>query len=115
MVVVSGRVSYKEDEASKIIAEEIVPIERFKIDSVVAADNKNTKKELWLKLSSMHSQAFEETKNLLSIFEGDCPVYMFFEDTNQRMRAPRSLWCVQNDLLISELERILGKGNVKVR
>lgn len=115
VVVVSGRVSYKEDEASKIIAEEIVPIERFKIDSVVAADNKNTKKELWLKLSSMHSQAFEETKNLLSIFEGDCPVYMFFEDTNQRMRAPRSLWCVQNDLLISELERILGKGNVKVR
>ena len=115
VVVVSGRVSYKEDEASKIIAEEIVPIERFITDSVATSSNKNTKIELWLKLSSMHSQAFEETKNLLSIFEGDCPVYMFFEDTNQRMRAPRSLWCVQNDLLISELERILGKGNVKVR
>ncbi|MEQ2520721.1 DNA polymerase III subunit alpha [Ruthenibacterium sp. CLA-JM-H11] len=115
VVVISGRVSYKEDEASKIIAEKITDISRYQKDLTVDSGNKNTKNELWLKLSSMNSRSFEEVKNLLSIFEGDCPVYMYFEDTNKRMRAPRSLWCVKNDLLFSELERILGKGNVKVR
>ena len=115
VVVISGRVSYKEDEASKIIAEKITDISRYQKDLVADDGNKNTKNELWLKLSSMNSRSFEEVKNLLSIFEGDCPVYMYFEDTNNRMRAPRSLWCVKNDLLFSELERILGKGNVKVR
>lgn len=29
--------------------------------------------------------SFEETKNLLQIFEGNFPVYMYFEDTKQRM------------------------------
>ena len=115
VVVISGRVSYKEDEASKIIAEKITDISRYQKDLTADDGNKNTKNELWLKLSSMNSRSFEEVKNLLSIFEGDCPVYMYFEDTNKRMRAPRSLWCVKNDLLFSELERILGKGNVKVR
>ena len=115
VVVISGRVSYKEDEASKVIAEEITEIDEFGTEKESSSCNKNTKNELWLRLSSMKSPAFEETRNLLSIFEGDCPVYMYFEDVNKRMRAPRSLWCVQNELLISELERILGKENVKVR
>ena len=64
---------------------------------------------------SARSQNFEETKNLLQIFEGNFPVYMYFEDTKQRMLAPKSLWCTQSDLLVSELERVLGAGNVKVK
>ena len=63
----------------------------------------------------MQSKAFEEVENLLSIFEGQFPVYMYFEDTKQRMRAPRRMWCIQSDLLVSELELIVGKGNVKVQ
>ncbi len=63
----------------------------------------------------MNSEAFEDTKNLLRIFEGSFPVYMYFEDTRQKMRAPKSLWCLQNDLLFSELERILGKGSVVIK
>ena len=40
-------------------------------------------------------------------------MFLYVEDTKQKMRAPRSLWCVESELLVSELERILGVGNVK--
>ena len=114
VVVITGRVSYKEDEPSKLIADSIVDVERYEPDKI-KTDIKSTKNGLWLKLSSMRSESFEETKNLLQIFEGNFPVYMYFEDTKQRMLAPKSLWCTQSDLLVSELERVLGAGNVKVK
>ena len=114
VVVIKGRVSYKEDEPSKLIADSIVDVERYEPDKI-KTDIKSTKNGLWLKLSSMRSESFEETKNLLQIFEGNFPVYMYFEDTKQRMLAPKSLWCTQIDLLVSELERVLGAGNVKVK
>lgn len=114
VVVIKGRVSYKEDEPSKLIADSIVDVERYESDKI-KTDIKSTKNGLWLKLSSMRSESFEETKNLLQIFEGNFPVYMYFEDTKQRMLAPKSLWCTQSDLLVSELERVLGAGNVKVK
>lgn len=114
VVVIKGRVSYKEDEPSKLIADSIVDVERYEPDKI-KTDIKSTKNGLWLKLSSMRSESFEETKNLLQIFEGNFPVYMYFEDTKQRMLAPKSLWCTQSDLLVSELEQVLGAGNVKVK
>ena len=114
VVVIKGRVSYKEDEPSKLIADSIVDVERYEPDKI-KTDIKSTKNGLWLKLSSMRSESFEETKNLLQIFEGNFHVYMYFEDTKQRMLAPKSLWCTQSDLLVSELERVLGAGNVKVK
>ena len=114
VVVIKGRVSYKEDEPSKLIADSIVDVERYEPDKI-KTDIKSTKNGLWLKLSSMRSESFEETKNLLQIFEGNFPVYMYFEDTKQRMLAPKSLGCTQSDLLVSELERVLGAGNVKVK
>ena len=114
VVVIKGRVSYKEDEPSKLIADSIVDVERYEPDKI-KTDIKSTKNGLWLKLSSMRSESFEEAKNLLQIFEGNFPVYMYFEDTKQRMLAPKSLWCTQSDLLVSELERVLGAGNVKVK
>ena len=114
VVVIKGRVSYKEDEPSKLIADSIVDVERFEPEKT-KADIKSTKSGLWLKLSSMRGEDFEEVKNLLQIFEGSFPVYMYFDDTKQRMLAPQSLWCTQSDLLVSELERVLGTGNVKVK
>ena len=114
VVVVQGRISYKEDEPCKIVADSIVDIKHYQPEKLRAAQNKKGER-LWLRVPSMNSEAFEDTKNLLQIFEGDFPVVMYFEDVKQKMLAPKSLWCLQNDLLFSELERILGKGSVVVR
>ncbi|MEG0911164.1 MAG: DNA polymerase III subunit alpha [Ruthenibacterium sp.] len=114
VVVVTGHISYKEDEGAKLLAETIVDIEKFEPQKL-RVDTQNSKNGLWLRVPSQSGDAFDEVKNLLQIFEGNYPVYMYFEDTKQRMLAPKSLWCAQNDLLVSELERVLGAGNVKLQ
>ncbi|MEG2833206.1 MAG: DNA polymerase III subunit alpha [Ruthenibacterium sp.] len=114
VVVVTGHISYKEDEGAKLLAENIVEIEKYEPQKL-RVDTQNSKNGLWLRVPSQNCEAFTEVKNLLGIFEGNYPVYMYFEDVKQRMLAPKSLWCTQNDLLISELERVLGTENVKLQ
>ena len=112
-----GRVSYKEDEASKLLADHISLVDEYGKDGRRKVDisNKNAKDGLWLKLPSMSGDTFSEVENLLEIFEGDFPVYMHFEDTGKTVLAPRRMWCVKHELLLEELGRILGGKNVKVR
>lgn len=122
VVVVTGRVSVKDDEATKLIAETIVPVQEYQIQPPAAkasAENVSVKKEekhgLYLKIPSRQSTEFHKVENLLHIFDGTFPVYMYFEDQKQLMLAPKHLWTVENDILCSELKRILGDRNVVVK
>ncbi len=56
----------------------------------------------------------EKTQNLLEIFEGQTPVYVFFQDTQKVSLAPRSLWVFVNDVLLRQLMELLGENNVKL-
>ena len=125
VIVVSGRVSFKEDEGAKVLADEIVSVERYigeqergvrpRTPAAHEEGNNRTKTKVWLKLPSMQGEAFDDVCNLLGIFEGNVPVYMYFADTGEKRRTPRSLWCSPTPRLASELERIVGKGNVIVQ
>ena len=121
VVVITGRVSVKEDEAAKLVAETIVPIEQYQArrsenPAAGSMEEKKTqapKKGLYLKLPSQNSIQFRKVTNLLSgIFDGSMPVYMYFEDRKQLTLAPRSLWALDHELLYPELRRILGDRNV---
>ena len=59
-----------------------------------------------------HSPA-ERAKLLLEIFDGGTPVYFRAEDSGKTFRAPRGLWCDPNPVLLRELARTVGEGNVK--
>ena len=54
-------------------------------------------------------------KNLLSIFEGDLPVYFYHEETKEYefLGKDNLIWI--NDPLKKELTAILGKDNVVVQ
>ena len=121
VVVITGRVSVKEDEAAKLVAEAIVPIEQYEArrsekpaaGSTTDRKPQAPKKGLYLKLPSQNCEQFRKVTNLLSgIFDGSMPVYMYFEDRKQLTLAPRSLWALDHELLYPELRRILGDRNV---
>ena len=97
------------------MAEQIFDADQYLQTQGKDEGNKNPKNKLWLKLPSMKSEIFDDVRNLLSIFEGDMPVYFYFEDTGKKGCAPRNMWCVPSEILYSELERVLGKGNVIVQ
>ena len=115
VAVIKGRFSFRENEGGKVVAEEVFDMDQYIKQEGKLAGNNSPKNKLWLKLPSMKSEIFDDVRNLLSIFQGDMPVYFYFEDTGKKGCAPRAMWCVPNEILYSELERVLGKGNVIVQ
>lgn len=114
VVVIRGTVSVKEEEATKLLADEIRDInasepEKLKNDTV-----STDKSGLWLRVPSMTGEMYEQVCNLLSIFEGNMPVYLHVLDENKRMRAPKHMWCTTTELFLTEMKRILGDENVKL-
>ena len=115
VVVINGRVSVKEEENAKLVAERITLIDEYSPSAPNAprpAKEKTARKGMYLKVPSQSSPQFAKVENLLSIFEGQLPVYIYFEDRAQLTLAPRNLWSMEHELLTSELKRILGDENV---
>ena len=115
VVVVTGRVSVKEDEAAKLIVEQIVPIEAYSPAGEAPPRKSEAPMALYLKMPGRDCPQMHKVQNLLSIFDGGMPVYMYFTDTRQLAIAPRTMWALDHPLLRQELERILGQGNVAVQ
>ena len=124
VIVVSGRVSYKEDEGTRLVAEQIAPVDEYDSSrgfatpagqgTTLAPAPQKKVVGLWLLVPSRQSREMQRIENLLrNIFDGPMPVYFKFEDSGQRMRAPQSLWANDVPILRRELERILGPDHVK--
>ncbi len=114
VVVIRGRVSVREEEEPKLIADEVTGIETHQPGKLKAAQ-KGTAAGLFVKVPSRQSEEYRQLCNLLTIFEGDWPVFIRFADNGKMARAPSSMWAQQNQTLIRELEALLGKANVAVR
>ncbi|MEG1698052.1 MAG: DNA polymerase III subunit alpha [Oscillospiraceae bacterium] len=114
VVVIRGRISVKEDEPPKLLAETIVDIKEHEPQKL-RVDTKNDKSGLWLKITSQNSAEYEKVNDLLKIFFGDFPVYMYFEDEKKLVLAPKKLWASNSKMLISELSSVLGETNVVVK
>ena len=123
VLVVRGRVSVKEDEAPRLLVEGVQPIEGYDAgqsfgENRVAAVQAEKKEicGIWMLVPSRSCVQMEKIENLLRhIFDGTTRVYFKFEDTGQRMLAPRSMWANNCPTLLRELERILGKDCVKLQ
>lgn len=110
VVVLQGRVSVKEEEPAKLLADSVVSAQTYRPGEADRAAEK--KQTLYLRLPDMSGELFERVKNLLSIFAGATPVMLYLTDRGKYARAPQSLWVEPAELLLSELENLLGKGNV---
>ena len=120
VVVVRGKVSVKEDEAAKLVADEIITVDRYQPPRVgdassIAAGQTKKGKILYLKCPSMKGKEFAKVKDLLEIFSGDMPVRIRISDTGQMVAAPRNLWAMENPRLIKELTDLLGEDCVVIR
>ncbi|HCC00392.1 MAG TPA: DNA polymerase III subunit alpha, partial [Ruminococcaceae bacterium] len=125
-VVVQGRVSLREDKAPKIICEKAFSPEELAQQTTKSVASKEQLTEqtgktntgrpgLFLCVPSQNSKAYVRAQNLLAVFDGSFPWYVQFQDTHKLVRAPRHLWVSVNPVLLGELERVLGKGNVYLR
>lgn len=118
VVVIEGRLSVREDEASKLAADSIVPIDRY--DPTRQQNGrpnpvKEAQKRLYIRLPSRECTQYAKVINLLSIFDGDMPVILYLEDVKQKLQVPRRLFTSGHPLFFEELERLVGKENVATK
>lgn len=115
VVVLSGRVSIREDEPPKLLADRIVLIDEY--DPAKPNDGrqdpmKKAQTRLYIRVPSRNCPETDKVLNLLEIFDGNTPVILFLADTRQKLAVPRRLWANDHPLFRQELEHILGPGSV---
>lgn len=116
VVLLSGRVSAREEEDAKIICEQVsLPNQLSEGKTAPPEKKKNQRSGLFIQIPSMDCKEYERATLLLSIFEGTTPVYFFRKDTRKLLMAPAKFWVDFNDVLFRELQNQLGEENVVIR
>lgn len=104
MIVVKGRLSFKEDEEPKILCEEIKPLENISSDKVyIKVDDKEKAMAVGKVL-----------KVVLEPYKGDSPIYIFAAKERQSFRMAREAWIDMTTDVLSFLKEKFGEDNIKV-
>jgi len=105
IITVKGRVTSREGEDAKLIAEKISP-----------ANEVEDLQKLYLKIDKTEEgDPLDEIKTILKAHEGNQPVYVYDEANNKKYQFAKELWVRVNDSILSELKSLLGESNVIVR
>ena len=107
-IVISGRLSFREDEEPKIICDEIYPLTH-------GTKKDETGKKLYLKFELGKDYLLEKAKGILKEHIGDVPVYIFVEEKKMTALAPKALWCDGTDEVVLKLKNLLGEKNVVLK
>jgi len=115
-VIVTARVSIREEEEPKLVCESVQPLteqaETTASQQSGAAPAKKFDPGLWLKLPSQDDPVFAKVMNLLQIFDGQEAVHIFFEDNRRLVRNYPNLRIDMNDVLKNELIKLLSDKKV---
>lgn len=131
IVVLRGRISLREDEAPKLICEDIIPFDQYdasaadvshKANGGALPNRKANAKDsafgggsiLYLKLESGKEQLWEHVKPILKRYNGSSPVRVFFEGSNKVRSVSRELFCEPCGEAVAELRKVLGADCVKI-
>ena len=108
IVAVRGRVSIREDEEPKLLAESVELIDE-------ALANHTDIKRLYIKLTSKTDENLEKVSENLAPYQGSMPVCLFFEDTKKMSIAPRRLWFNNIASSLEEVKKAFGEENVRIK
>ena len=108
-VILTGRISEREDRETEIIAEKIDILN----EASAKPKEKKFEKGLYLKIDSLQDIKFSEVKNILKEYSGDIPVFIYCLDTKRKLEASRELRISEKVDLFNKLSEVLGSDNVK--
>lgn len=113
IVLIHGRVSMREDEDTKIVCEAVEPCpSESSLPEIIPEKKKSKAKGLFLRFDTADSPQVECCRKLLAIFDGNTPLYYYFNDTKKYHANPIKQGIDVNNVLLRELRKILGESNV---
>ena len=115
-VVVTGRLSTREDEEPKIICEKVTrPEELFSPEEAAGRSASGKRTGLFLLCPGMEEPATVKARELLAAFPGKTPVYFRFRDSGKMLLAPKELWADVSGPVLRKLRSVLGEDCVVYR
>jgi len=113
-VVITGRLSLRDDKDPQIVINRARPMSDFENAQESAATVQPPKQltgKLYLKLPSEDSLEYGKARAILNMFPGESNVVLYFADTGVR----RGTRCQLAENMLSELKNLLGTGNVVIK
>ena len=115
-VVVTGRLSIRDEKDAQIVINRARPMSDFanqepEPEPEVPQQNRIHQGTLYLRLPGEDQKLYPKIKAILNMFPGESGVVLFFEDTRQR----RGTRCVIMDSMLQELKNVLGEANVVLK
>ena len=113
-VVITGKISLRDDKEPQILINRARPISDFAQNNPpvqerpVPAVQQGT---LYLRLPSEEEKLFGKVRAILNMFPGESPAVLYFADTKTR----RGTRCALDERMIRELSQLLGQENVVVK
>ncbi|QSX07816.1 DNA polymerase III subunit alpha [Alkalibacter rhizosphaerae] len=105
-LLIKGRLNMSEDQASSILCEEIVELERMK--------RKDRFQGVQISVENMGDQKIQQMKEVLQKYRGDKPIVLYSREEDRKYKASKSLWVQESSEAIEALCQIMGKGNVEI-
>ena len=138
-VVVEARVSSREDEETKLVAERFLTVEdaqripfmqtysyqrktpaqqRTEEEPAPEVSEKTSSSGLFIRVPSENSAEYKKAMDFLAVFEGLTPLYIHFAESKKTVKAPAKLWVdtnVDKGYVIRKLGQLIGEENVKMK
>ena len=114
-VVVTGRLSIRDEKEPQIVINRVRPISDFSEQQPVQPAQEPAWQvltgTLWLKLSGQDDPNLRKVKAIVKMFPGSSPVKLFFADIRKSSTGSASL----DSRMLTELKNVLGEENVVVK
>ena len=107
IIFVRGKISVREDEPVKIIADSILDPE-----SVSAKSNNSG---VYIRFASSSDPRQRQIEDIIRTSGGDVDTYFYFEDTKKLIRLPQTMLSRKDDAFLCRIRQILGEKNVAIK
>ena len=115
IIGVKGRVSNKEGEAAKLVAEKIWELKKSRKSKGLINGN-NDGKKVYIKINREYDDnKIEELKNLFSYYKGKCAVYIYDEKSGKKYLMDEKLWVDVCDGFIAEIETVIERDSIVIK
>ncbi|MGI6752149.1 MAG: DNA polymerase III subunit alpha [Anaerovoracaceae bacterium] len=108
VIIIWGTINFKEDEAPKILADRIMPLEDWD-------GGGNIRSAVRIRISSSldEKRTLERIERIIRDNPGDTPVILYLERTKKRFVAESSLWVNPGDAFRIAVAKEVGADNIK--
>ena len=105
-VVVTGRVSVRDEKAPQLMVDRVIPLSGAGQRAAGAGEER----VLWVKLPD-GGEPFTWLKKLMNMFPGESPAVVYLADRKKKLQTR----CLLHDALLCELRETLGEENVVLK